>query len=109
MSAAIETEGKQDWEITDGPGALQLFVSLSEPNDSPRKRIDFHTSKHSLNVVCITLLAQADSTGEEFHLEGWMHLIKRGNIHGRYNARTRKGWFKRGHKYSLAAGLKQES
>lgn len=101
MSAA---EVKDEFIITDGPGALPLLVSLVEPNSSPRKGIMLDAGVSQFEV-CITFLAQATSTGEELHFEGWLRHSSRGNIHGYYSTRTRKGWFRRGHKYSFAADL----
>lgn len=99
---------KDKFIITDGPGAMQLLASLAEANMSPRKVITISAGPFSEFEVCISFLSQASSTGEQFHFEGWLPRIKRGNIHGHYCTRTRKGWFKRGHTYSVVAGLRQE-
>lgn len=92
--------------ITDGPSLLHLLVSLAEPNKSPAKAISFFSGQYNQYQVCITLLAKHKGGDEQFHFEGWWKDVPHGNIHGVYCARTRKGWFGRGHIYSEAAGLK---
>lgn len=111
--------------IGEGPGALPLLVSLSEPNHSPRKIITLgvdsgqrrphgprNTEESAIiynNVnICISFLAQASDTGEDFYFEGWIPNVPRGNIHGWYSARARKGWYARGHRYSVDCNFKND-
>ena len=112
--------------IGDGPSEMHVLVSLSEDNASPRKVITFsvdsgqrrpygprNTEESAIIYnkvdVCITFLAQARATGEALHFEGWIKGVARGNIHGYYSTRTRRGWYARGHRYSCAAGLRMNS
>lgn len=108
MSAAAEIENRT--LINDGPGALPLLASLVEPHGSPRKAVMLDVGMGIIQLeVCITFLAQASSNGNELYFEGYILHVKRGNIHGRYSTRTRRGWFGRGRRFSVAAGLREDT
>lgn len=110
-------------KIGNGPDFFALAGSLKEPVRSPKKPVVFHVDSgqrrplgprnteqaktiYNEVQVCVCFLAQGPDE-ELFLFEGWIPGIRFGNIHGMYSTRTRKGWYGRGHRYSVI-GYKNE-